>query len=262
MTRLFRIYRTFVSSSLSREAEFRANFAAKILKNAIWTMFFYFLIEVIYMNTPDIAGWERGEALILAGIVMFIGCLIDLLFFEIFRMPDHVRKGTLDFILTKPVDAQFWVSLRRFSIDQIGAVAAAVIMVVYGMTQAKAFNPGVLEWLGFFALVVCAAAIYYSIAVTMMTMAIYFVRLDNLWVVATGSLDMARFPLDIYMPPVQRLFTFGIPLAFFGTIPTGVLLGRWPVWWVGVGAVMAFVSLAVSRFFFRRSLRKYSSASS
>lgn len=261
MRRFVRIYKAFLSNAITRETEFRANFITKLLKNSIWTIFFYLLIEVIYQNTQTIAGWARGEALIISGVSMAIGVLIDCCFFELFRLPEHVRRGTLDFILTKPLDPQLWISFRRFNFDQLGAVAASLGLICYGISQAT-FHTDWVRITAFITLFISGTVLFYCTALMMMTLSIYFVRLDNIWVLATSTLDVARLPNSMYSPVLQKIFIFVFPLAFFGTVPTAILIDRMPLTLVPYGIAVAIIALIGSRLFWNRSLRRYSSASS
>ena len=130
MQRYWRIYKTFFISSFARELEFRANFFAKIAQNAIWIGFFVLILLVIYRNTDSVAGWSRGAAFILAATCFLMNSVHSALFFSLNEIPEQVRKGTLDFVITKPIDTQFWVSSRKFNFDQIGTLVAGVVMVV------------------------------------------------------------------------------------------------------------------------------------
>jgi ABC-2 type transport system permease protein len=262
VARLWRIYRTFFTSSLVREMEFRANFIAKILQNMAWVFFYILIILVIYSNAKLVAGWNRGEAFVLASVVFLISAFCGAFFFSLYEVPNQVRLGTLDFVITRPVDSQFWVSLRRFNFDRLGSLVAAIGMLTYGLATSGLPHPGPGQWLAFAAAVVGAIGLYYSFIFLLMTMAIYFVRVDNLWVLGETTLEMARFPIDIYKPGLQTLLTFVLPLALLSTIPSRQLVigadWRMIVFTLGYAAA----ALAATRWFWNFSLRRYTSASS
>jgi ABC-2 type transport system permease protein len=131
----WRLYKAFVRASFVREMEFRANFWAKMLYNALWLGFFLATLKIIYRHTDAIAGWRESEALMLAATLYFIDALISTLFyFGLSELPTLVRQGTLDFVLFKPVDSQFWLSLRRINLDQLGSLAVAVLLGVYALS--------------------------------------------------------------------------------------------------------------------------------
>ncbi len=261
MARYWRIYRTFFTSSFARELEFRANFFAKVLQNVMWIAFFLMILLVIYRNTNSVAGWSRGDAFVLAATGFLMNSVMMALFMSLQEIPEHVRKGTLDFIITKPIDTQFWISTRKFNFDQIGTLIAGISMVGIGVSVAGV-HPSSLSWLCYLVLVVCSILIFYSFNLILMTTGIWLVRVDNLWVLGESVQQVARFPIDIYPGGIQRMFTFAVPLAFIATIPARQLVFGADPWMVGLGVVWACAFLLISRVFWRFALRHYTSASS
>lgn len=261
MRRYWQIYRTFVSSSFARELEFRANFFAKIFQNAIWIFFFLLILLVVYRNTDSVAGWSRADSFVLAASIFIMTSVGTMIFMSIMEIPQHVRQGTLDFIVTKPIDSQFWISTRKFNFDKIGTLLAGIAMLVIGMVTAKA-NPGISDWAAYIALLATSLVIYYSVSLMLMTTGIWLVRVDNLWVLTETMTDVARFPVDIYGMGIKSLLTFVLPMAFIATIPASQLVrgADWSM--VGLGAVWAVVFFALSRWFWRFAMRHYTSASS
>src|SRR5688572_18070228 len=161
MRRYLNVYRTFFLSSLQRELEFRANFFAKIAHNVVWIFFFLMILLVVYRNTDSIAGWTRGEAFVLGATCFLMNALSMMFFFSLMEIPTHVRMGTLDFVLTKPIDTQFWISTRKFNFDQIGTFIAGVTLVVIGVVTSGA-SPSLQQWLAYAALTLSSTLIFYS----------------------------------------------------------------------------------------------------
>jgi ABC-2 type transport system permease protein len=261
MPRYWRIYRTFFVTSFKRELEFRTNFYAKILQNLMWIFFFLAILWVIYRNTDSIAGWNRGEAYVLAATVFLMNALMSAFFFSLMEIPQHVRMGTLDFIVTKPIDSQFWVSTRKFNFDQVGTLLAGLIMVGIGVASAS-IGPSILQWLAYAILVGCALVIFYSLNLALMTTGIWLVRVDNLWVLGESIMQVARFPLDIYTSGLQRFLTFVIPLGFFATVPARQLVRGFDPVMLLAGVAWAMAAFLASRVFWKFAMRHYSSASS
>lgn len=259
--RHWRVYRTFWVSSLARELEFRANFVAKLLQNATWVGFSLLVLLAIYRNTSSIASWGRGEAFILVATCFAMSALFSALFFSLMEIPEHIRKGTLDYILTKPINSQFWVSMRRFNFDRMGALFAGIAMLAIGLTQ-TGLHPSLLQWFAYVTLIGCAITIFYSANLIMMTTAIWLVRVDNLWVLGETVLDIARYPVDIFPMSVRRAFTYGIPVAFLATVPATQLTRGLDLGMVGLGLLWAAIGLLVSSAFWRYATNNYASASS
>ena len=261
MRRLWRIYKVFLSSSLARELEFRANFIAKIFQNMIWIAWFLLVLFVIYRNTDSIAGWDWKEGAILAATTFLMSAIFGLFFRSLLEIPEQVRKGGLDFVLTRPVDSQFWVSMRRFNYDQVGSFITGVVALVYGVTHLER-GISLLQWSGFLVLGACAIAIFYSLNLCLMTLSIWFVRVDNLWVLSETVLDISRFPIDIFNAGIRTALVYWIPLAFLATIPARQIVLGFDGGMVLLGLGWAVCSLVFSRWFWRFALRFYTSASS
>ncbi|RYG23702.1 hypothetical protein EON82_13190 [bacterium] len=261
MRRYLRVYRSFAASSIQREIEFKANFFAKIGQNVVWLGFFTLTLLVVYSRTSSVAGWSRGESIVLAATVFLMGAVSTGLFFSLTEIPQQVRMGTLDFVLTRPVDSQFWVSLRRLAPEQVGVALVGLAMVFVGL-RLDGITPSPVQWLGWLSLVVCAVLLFYSLNLTLMTTGVWFVRVDNLFILSETVQQVARFPLDIYGAVLARFLTFVVPLGILGTVPARQLVHGFEAATVLTGFAWAVAALTLSRLFWRFALRSYGSASS
>lgn len=261
MRRYWDIYRTFFVTSFARELEFRANFFAKILQNATWIVFFILILLVVYRNTDSVAGWSRGDSFVLAATIFIMTSIGTAIFMSIMEIPQHVRQGTLDFIVTKPIDSQFWISTRKFNFDKIGTLVAGIAMMIVGLTQTNS-QPGIAEWTAFIILLCASLAIYYSVSLMLMTTGIWLVRVDNLWVLTETMTEVARYPIDIYGSGIRGILTFVLPMAFIATIPASQLVRGVDWGMVGLGVGWALVFFILARAFWKFAMRSYTSASS
>lgn len=261
MSRYWRIYRSFFVSSFARELEFRANFFAKVLQNVMWIFFFLMILLVIYRNTNSVAGWSRGQAFVLAATVFLMTSVAGALFMSLQEIPEHVRKGTLDFIITKPIDTQFWISTRKFNFDQVGTLLAGMVMVAVGVFL-SGVTPGFVAWLSYLILLLCSVVIFYSFNLALMTTGIWLVRVDNLWVLGESVQQVARYPVEIFPRTVQWAFFYVMPLAFIATVPASQLVKTPDPKMVLLGVAWAAAFFVLARLFWRFALRHYTSASS
>jgi ABC-2 type transport system permease protein len=261
LRRILNVYKVFLTSSLVRELEFRANFIAKIVQNMVWVGWFLMVLLVVYRNTDSVAGWGRGEGFILGSTTFILSAIFGLFFRSMLEIPDMIRRGTLDFVLTKPVDSQFWACTRRFNFDQIGSFIAGTLMLWYGIGQ---FGQPIAidQWFGFVVLLLCALAIFFAMNTVFMITSVWFVRVDNLWVLSETSLDVSRFPIDIFGASIQRALVYYIPLAFLATMPARQLVRGFDPAMLTLGVAWAAFALLASRLFWSFALKHYSSASS
>lgn len=261
MRRYWRIYRTFFVSSFVRELEFRANFFAKIGQQVSWSLFFVLILLVIYNRTDTVAGWNRGDAFILAATLFFVEAIWRAGFYSLMEFPQQIRQGTLDFVLTKPIDSQFWVSTRKFNFDQIGTMVGGIGMIAWALVS-SGLQPSLIQWLAYLILIPCSLAIVYALNVCLITLAIWFVRVDNLWVLGETVLMTVRYPIDIFGVKLAKVFTYYLPLAIIATIPAQQLTKGFDASGLLLGIVWAAALLALTRLFWRFALRSYGSASS
>lgn len=251
----------FVASSLVREMEFRANFFAKVMQNLVWMGFFVLVLAVIYSHTDQIAGWTLNDSIILFATCFLMTSVFAAFFTSLSEIPEHVRRGTLDFIITKPIDTQYWVSMRRFHMEQVGPLLAGLVFVGYGMTRIEG-GVGLLDFAGYLTLFACALVLFYSFNLVLMTLGIWLVRVDNLWVLGETMMQVARYPVDIFGPRLQRAMTYFLPLAFLATVPARQLVRGFDLRMVVIGLVWAVAAFLFARVFWRFALRYYTSASS
>ncbi len=257
-----RVYRAFLRSSLVREMEFRANFWAKMFYNLLWLGFFLATLKIIYRHTEAIADWTEPEALVLAATLYFLDALITAFFyFGLSELPTMVRQGTLDYVLVKPVDSQFWLSLRRVNFDQLGSLMVAVLLGVYALLS-LGYIPPLTNILLYLGMVAMGVLIFYSFHFMMMTLSIWLVRVENLWVLSDVFAQIGRFPTDVFDAVLRRLFTYVLPVAFLATIPAKALLGKASSGFLLFATLWALAFFIAGRLFWRFALRSYTSASS
>src|SRR5262249_12655368 len=131
--RYLRLYRIFARNNVARELEFRGNFWAKLVTNLGWLTMLVLFLKVLFANTQSVAGWDEGHMFLLTGTFMLSRSLTDLLFsLNLSKIPEMVRLGTMDFVLTKPVPSLFYVSARYLSLDEIGSIFGAIAVLAYG----------------------------------------------------------------------------------------------------------------------------------
>ncbi len=260
--RYLRLYRVFARNNVVREMEFRGNFWAKLLTSVGWVAAFAAIVKLIFANTTAVAGWTEGELFLLFGTFLLVRSLMDMLFTQsLGKIPELVRMGTMDFVLTKPVSSQFYVSARYLSLDEAGTFLAAWLVLGYAwsLLRLPLTAAQVGAWL---FLVACGLAILYAINMLLMTLAFWLVRIDNLSALTDTIVFVARYPPDIFPRYLAFAVTYLLPLAFVAAIPTGALKEGVHAATLCIATGMAALFLFVTSLFWRYATRSYTSASS
>jgi len=174
---------------------------------------------------------------------------------------EHVRRGTLDFVLLKPADTQFLVSTAKFELWRGVDAVGALVMFGYAFRElGRLPSPGgVLMAL---VLVLVSLLVLYSLWILVVSAAFFVVRVDNLSLLFGSIFDVGRWPVTIFKGPLRWVFTFIIPLALMTTYPAMALLGTLAVETALAGVAGGVVFTVLARRIWLRAIGNYTSASS
>ncbi|MDZ7620709.1 MAG: ABC-2 family transporter protein [Patescibacteria group bacterium] len=270
-----RVAYTFLRNSLVRDMTFRANFLIDTVSSMVWVLMNLGFYVLIFEYTPMIGagtGWGKHQFFLFLGTTLLINSLTRGLFLSnAIELSEHIRNGTLDFILLKPIDTQFLVSLGRIEWSALGPLAFGVLLMGHAFWQ-LGYAPGPLAVVLFLFYVACGCAIYYSLMIALSATAIWFGRNQSLldfWFYIT---NFSRYPMEIYRgpwgDPLRWTFTFLVPVLVAVNVPARMLVRPLDVraaadWILPVFTIFATIaSLAASRWIFQRALLSYRSASS
>ncbi len=270
-----RIAYTFLRNSLVRDMTFRANFLIDTVSSLVWVLMNLGFYMLIFEYTPMIGagtGWGKYQFFLFLGTTLIINSLTRGLFLSnAIELSEHIRNGTLDFILLKPIDTQFLVSLGRIEWSTLGPFAFGLVLMAHSFWQ-LGYVPGPLAVVLYVFYVACGCAIYYSLMIAMSATAIWFGRNQSLldfWFYIT---NFSRYPMEIYRgawgDPLRWTFTFLIPVLVAVNVPARMLVRPLDVqtaadWTLPAFTIVATLAgLAASCWIFQRALRSYRSASS
>lgn len=260
MKRYFQVLRLFWSTAIAAELEYRINFlisAVTSLGGLVGSLFGLFLF---YRTGYTFAGWRWEEALIVVGVFTLLeGFSGTFLAPNLNRIVRHVQEGTLDFVLLKPINSQFWLSGHTISPWGIPDIIFGATVIFYAGTR---LGIGINAYLISLIPLVFGLMILYSLWFMLGATSIRFVKIYNVTEVLRGLIEAGRYPMAAYPIAYQFFFTFIVPVAFLTTIPAEAMLGRVEVGWMIGAGVLAIVLLFISRTFWQFALKFYTSASS
>ena len=109
-----KVYTKFLLTSLASELEYKTNMLIDLITAILSLIGSIFLLSIFFQNTYDIGGWEFEQALIIQGIYTVLNGITNTWFNpNLTEIVKHIREGTLDFVLLKPIDSQFYISLKK-----------------------------------------------------------------------------------------------------------------------------------------------------
>jgi ABC-2 type transport system permease protein len=252
---------TLVRVSALNELQYRINFFLQLLQSVVALGTAVAVVALVYRYTPSLGGWSPWELLVVVGVHTALGGVIRALIQPSMQLlMDDIREGKLDFALTKPVDAQLLVSLRRITVWPLVDVVVGIGVVVVAATRmGQGVTP--LGAAAFLVGLLLGAVMIYCLWLIITTGAFWVVRMEHVAELFNGLYQAGRWPIGLFPGWLRAIFTVLVPLAFAVTLPSEVLTGRAGLIALGVAAIFTLVLAAFTRWFWRLGVRSYSGAS-
>ena len=248
--------------SILNELQYRTNFLIQFFQTAFELVVALGGVSIVYSHTDDLNGWTEAELIVVVGVYFVIGGFINMVIQpSMVRLMEDVHRGTLDFALLKPIEAQLMVSARDVQLSKAVNIITGVVLIVVSLGNSHTIvSTG--QILAFLGLLVLGLMIVYSFWLILTTCAFWFTKVDNILAVFNSVYEAGRYPTRVYPGWLQFVLTLMVPIAFAVTVPAEALLGRLSGSTVAAVLLVAAVMLVVSRVFWRAGLRRYSGASS
>ena len=173
----------------------------------------------------------------------------------------HIREGTLDFVLLKPIDSQFFISLKKLNPSGFLEIMVGFFLLFFCI-RINQINLNLSFLTLSFITISCSICILYSLWFFISTTTIWFVKTWNAIEVLRSFLYIGRFPLNSFSFSLRIFFSVFIPIAFITTIPSEVFLGISELWKILLELFVSGIFFLVSRRFWLFALKFYTSASS
>jgi viologen exporter family transport system permease protein len=243
------------------ELQYRVNFFVAAFQALLSVGVGIVVLLLVYSHTASLNGWDESELLVVLGVQLLLGGVVSTAIQpNMQQLTDDVQQGKLDFLLTKPEDAQLLVSLRVIQIWQSVDILSGAIVVAVGAARVGG-GLGVGGALAFVGLLLLGAFLLYCFWLILATGAFWIINmwfLANLW---EGLFQTGRWPIGIYPGWLRYSMTYLVPIGFAVTVPAQALTSRLH-WTTGAGALgFAVVLAAFTRWFWTFGLRRYSGAS-
>jgi len=255
------IARMWVRSSLA----YPLSFWVLTVSGALITFLDFVGLALMFHTVPALGGFSLREIALLYGASGVGIGVADLLIGSVEQVGLHVRTGTLDSMLTRPVPLLVQVCADKFAIRRLGRIMQAVVVFAYGAWW--------VDWTGSklavtVAMLIAGSAIFFSLFVAFSC--IQFWTLDSTEFANAftyGGNTMTQYPMTIFPREVVKGLTFLIPVAFVNWYPCLYLLDRpdpfgMPSWFAILSPVVAGLTMLVAGLVWRTGVRHYTSTGS
>ena len=229
------------------ELQYRVNFFVYLVQSLVALGVGLVGLWLIFSHTGTLDGWSPSELLALMGVYTLMSGLIQTAIQpNMERLMDDVQQGTLDYVLTKPEDAQLIVSVREVRVWQLVDVLTGVIVLIVAAFHLQA-HVGPWQALSFLLVLLLGGLMIYSFWLILTAGAFWVIRMENIVNLFEGVYAAGRYPVGIYPGWLRFGLTFLVPVAFAVTIPAEALTGRLTAETLLGAAALAAGLLALAR---------------
>lgn len=246
--------------------QYRVSFLGEAVVAVFWLAWtvvpLFVLFQFDSVGAPGMAGWTQEEALLVVAFFITLTGLLDAFIDpNLTAVVEHVREGTFDFLLLKPIDTQLLVSIHRSAPAKIPHVVAGLGIAAYAAAQLPR-TPTMGDLVAAALLLAAGTLILHSLWTLVVSLSFRFVRVDNLSFLLRSIVDAGRWPMAFYPAAVRIVLTFVVPVGIMTTYPALALRGALDHGHAIAGLGVAAGFALVARLSWRRATRLYASASS
>jgi ABC-2 type transport system permease protein len=261
------VYRRLVGARIRADWQYRTSFLLFLLGQTLVAALDFATIAVIFESVDALAGWSVREVAYLYGTSGLAFGLADLFVSPIDRAGLHIKAGTFDGFLVRPLGTVWQLLGVEFGLRRLGRTLQPAGVLGVGLAGAGVVS-GPDDLLLVVLAVLAGAAIYGGLWV--ITTAPTFWVIDALEVANSftyGGQHLSQYPIDVMGRWLRRIATFVVPLTSVAYLPACRLfakpmpfdLPRWVAW---TGPLVALTMVLAARAAWTSAVRHYRSTGS
>lgn len=260
MKRYFKIW--LILTGAASQIAFQSRFGAGVFIIGKILRFLFFLLFLLLLSskTNAIAGYSLWQIILFFITFNLIDTLAQFFLREVYRFRSYVVSGDFDYILTKPVSPLFRSLFGGSDILDLSIIFLSLAFIIFAAGKIGGISLlGVILYVVFIlnAFLIALAFHIFVLAIGVLT-----TEVDNTIMLYRDITQMGRVPVDIYKEPLRGILTFVVPVGIMMTFPAKVLMGLLSLGTIVASVFIGILSVVLSLWFWRFSLKHYASASS
>jgi ABC-2 type transport system permease protein len=224
--------------------QYRTSFVLFLVSQSLIACFDLAVVATLFSQVDLLGGWAGMEVALLFGLGGVSFGLADLLVSQVETSSHHIKAGTLDLFLLRPVPTLLHLTASEFALRRGGRVLQPVVVLAVALVAAPIhWSP---ETVLLLPVAVLSGAVTFG-GIWVVTSSISFWTVESQEVANAftyGGGLMVQYPLDVLAAWLRRLATFAIPLAFVAYLPAARMLSRPDP--LGLPSALAWASPAVA----------------
>src|SRR5688500_17341987 len=205
--------------------QYRTSFAFIVAMTFVFSFLDFAAVWVIFANLDAMAGWSFAEVALLYGTSGVAFNLANVFVAGVDRAAQHIRAGTFDVLLLRPVGAIVQLTSSDIELRRVGRLAQASFVLVVALASVDVdWTPANVALVPL--LLVSGAAIFGGIWV--MAAAIAFWTVENRAIansVTYAGNYLTFYPFDVFSGWLRGAAAV-VPLAFVNYLPVAWILHK------------------------------------
>jgi ABC-2 type transport system permease protein len=261
------VWRRLVGARIRADWQYRTSFFLFLLSQTVIACMDLAVVAAIFGQVDTLGGWTGMEVALLFGLSGVAFGVADLTISQVETASGHIKAGTFDLFLLRPVPTLLHLSASEFALRRLGRVVQPAVVLAGALVLAPiTWNPETVALVP--VTVVSGILVFGSVWVVTSSISFWTVESQEMANAFTygGSLATS-YPIDILGRWLQRLLTFLVPLAFVAYFPAARMLGRddplgLPSAIAWLTPAVALASVLVARGVWRLAVRHHRSTGS
>ncbi len=220
-----KIYGVCVRTAFSQAVAYRADFLMGSLITLLSNILFPLVTVLIYANGASFPNWTMWEVLLIQSVYsMSTGLASMVLSSVVWVTMDHIREGSFETVLLKPISPQFFIMASNCDVKSISLLLGGMVMA-----GISAYHTGIAG----FGAVVSFVILFVAGFMVMCGMNLIMAAISFKWVgnsripeIFDSISNFGKYPMQIFPQAMQILAALIIPVAMIGFFPASALLGR------------------------------------
>lgn len=260
-------YRRLLGARVRADWQYRTSFLLYMAGQMVTTAGPFFAVAVIFTSVDELAGWTAVEVAFLYGLSSTAFGIADLFVSPVEFASRHIKAGSFDQFLIRPVGALWQLLAFEFAARRVGRTVAPVVVLVGAMSRADVAWSPVAVTLVVVSLL-SGIAIYGAIWVVTSAIAFWTVETQEIASTFTyGGDTLTSYPVDVLGRWMGRAVTFVVPLASVAYLPATWLFDKPPAFGLPRGAawsgpLVATIMVLLARIVWTQAIRHYRSTGS
>jgi ABC-2 type transport system permease protein len=208
------------------QAHYRGSFALQMVGYMTFIALEVLGIVIFFHRFPSLGGWTLSEVLLLYALSAIVFDVADTIQNGLDLIPDQVRTGDFDKLLTRPMSIYLQGMLLDVSLRHIGKLVVSAGLLTYAWTRADPIVTG--PHLALLAMsMVCGVILFVAIFSLGAIVSFWTVgSIEMVNAISYGGSDLSQYPMHIYRSWFRWIFLWIVPVGMVIYYPVLILLGK------------------------------------